>query len=106
MIVITGASGGLGGELAKLYKKDGKTVINVSRNPSEYADKNLIHDLTKGSEIEAAAAEILKINEPLEVLINCAGIYSTDDLADITEEEIKKNMATHVKAPILLTSKL
>lgn len=60
MIVITGASDGLGKELAKLYKKTGKTIINISRRESEYADVNMLHNLREGDEIKAAAEEILK----------------------------------------------
>lgn len=106
MIVITGASDGLGLELAKLYKKDGKTVINVSRRESKYADRNLIHDLREGSEINAVTNEIDAVDEKLEAVINCAGIFSNEPLGQITENEIKKNMATHVKAPMLLVSNL
>jgi short-subunit dehydrogenase len=106
MIVITGASDGLGKELAKLYKKTGKTVVNVSRRESEYADTNLLYNLREGTEIQAAAAEILALTEPLEVVINCAGVFSNEPLGKITEAQIKSIMATNVKAPILLTSYL
>ena len=106
MIVITGASDGLGKEIAKLYKDAGKNVVNVSRTQSDYAQVNILHDLREGSEINAAANEILDIDEPLEILINCAGVYSNQPLGTITEDEIKKTMATNVKAPILLVSYL
>jgi short-subunit dehydrogenase len=106
MIVITGASDGLGKELTKLFKAAGKTVVNVSRRESEYADTNLLHDLREGSEIEKAAKEILELPETLEVLINCAGVYASQPLGTITEDEIKRTMATNVKAPIMLVSGL
>jgi len=106
MIVITGASGGLGQELVKLYKEAGKTVVNVSRRESSLADVNLLHNLREGPEIEAAASDILALNEPLEVLINCAGVYTSQPLGTITEDDIKKTMATNVKAPIMLVSSL
>lgn len=106
MIVITGASDGLGLQLAKLFKAADKTVVNVSRRESQFADVNLLHDLREGDEITAAAREINELNEELEVIINCAGVFSNESLGKITEEEIKKNMATHVKAPILLVSNL
>lgn len=104
MIVITGASDGLGFALAKLYNVAGKTVINVSRRPSKYAHHNLLHDLREGAEIEAAANEILAIEEPLEAIINCAGVMSVQPLGTVTEDEIKRVMATNVKAPIMLVS--
>lgn len=106
MIVITGASDGLGLELAKLYKEAGKTVVNVSRRKCECADINLLHNLREGEEIIAAANEIMEISEPLEILINCAGVFTNEALGKITEDEIKRAMSTNVKAPILLVSNL
>jgi NADP-dependent 3-hydroxy acid dehydrogenase YdfG len=106
MIVITGASDGLGKELAKLYKETGKTVVNVSRRTSSYADVNLLYNLREGSEIQAAASDILALEEPLEALINCAGVFTNQPLGTITEDDIKKTMATNVKAPIMLVSSL
>ncbi len=106
MIVITGASDGLGHEVAKLYKKSGKIVVNVSRRECPEADKNLLHDLREGKEIIAAAKEILAMDEPLEAVINCVGVYTNQSLGEITEDEIKRTMSTNVKAPILLVSNL
>ncbi len=106
MIVITGASDGLGLEVAKLYKQAGKKVVNVSRRKSEAADVQILHDLTKGDEIKAAAEEVLEQGDALEVLINCAGVFTGEPLGSITEDEIKRTMATNVKAPILLVSNL
>jgi short-subunit dehydrogenase len=106
MIVITGASDGLGHELAKLYKSQNKTVVNISRNECPTADHNLLFDLSQGSEIISAAEAVKKIDENLEALINCAGVLSVQKLGEITEAEIKRTMATNVKAPIMLVSSL
>jgi NADP-dependent 3-hydroxy acid dehydrogenase YdfG len=106
MIIITGASDGLGLQLAKLYKEAGKTVVNVSRRKSEFADINIACNLLDGSEIKKAAKEILALNEPLEALINGAGVMSLQPLGKITEDEIKRVMATNVEAAILLVSSL
>ena len=48
----------------------------------------------------------MKLDEPLEAVINCAGVFSNESLGSITEDEIKRSMATNVKAPILLVSSL
>ena len=106
MIVITGASDGLGHQLAKLYKESGKTVVNISRRECEYADVNLLHNLREGSEIEKAAKEVAAIDESLEAIVNCAGVMSIQPLGEITEDEIKRVMSTNVKAAILLVSGL
>lgn len=106
MIVITGGTGALGKELVDLFKKDDKKVINISRHDNPKADHNFLHDLREGEEIIAAARQVDSLAEPLEAVINAAGVYSAVPLGKISEEEIKINMATHVKVPLLLTSTL
>ena len=106
MIVITGASSGIGEELAKLYQKDGKKVVNISRHESKFAEINIVKDLQKGSEIQIAAREVEGINEPVEAIINCVGVYTQQEFAEITEDEIKRLMESNVKAPMLLISEL
>lgn len=106
MIVITGASDGLGKALAKQYKDAGVTVVNVSRTSSEYADHNLLHDLRNDSEIQAAAKEIGAIDETLEAVVHCAGVMSNQPMGQVTGDEIERLLATNVKSQILLTSEL
>lgn len=106
MIIITGASDGLGLQLAKLYKEAGKKVINISRRKSEFASSDIICDLSDESQIKKAANEILKIDEKLEAIINCAGILSIQKLGEISGEEFDRLMSVNVKAAILLVSNL
>ena len=106
MIVITGASDGLGRQVARLYKEAGKTVVNISRTESEYADVNICFSLREGIEIEKAAKQVLEIDEPLEALITCAGVISIQPIKDITEDEVKRMMSTNIKGKVLLISKL
>lgn len=106
MIVITGASSGIGAELAKLYQKNGKKVVNVSRHKCEFADVDILKDLSQGSEIHAAAQSVKDIDEPIEAIINSVGVYSEETFGKMTESEIKRLMATNVKAPMLFISEL
>ncbi len=106
MIVITGASGGLGSEVAKLFKAEGRTVVNISRRECPDADKNLLHDLSKGKEIETAAKEVLAIDEPLEAVINCIGVYSAQTVDEIEEVEFDRTMSANIKASMILIARL
>lgn len=106
MIVITGASDGLGKQLARLYQAAGKKVVNISRNECPYADVNICVSLREGPEIKQAADQVTSIDEPLEALINCAGVLSVQPLDEISEDEIKRLMSTNVKSAILLVSNL
>lgn len=106
MIVITGASDGLGLQLAKQYKEAGRKVVNISRRESKYADVNITLSLREGEQIEKAVAKIAKLDEPIEAIIYCAGVISIQPLGEITEDEVKRLMSTNVKSQILLTSML
>ncbi|MFA5131258.1 MAG: SDR family NAD(P)-dependent oxidoreductase [Patescibacteria group bacterium] len=106
MIIITGASDGLGLQLTKLYKESGKTVVNISRRKSEFASLNLLCDLANESEIKKTVQEILKIDEKIEALINCAAVMSVQKLGEITGAEFDRLMSVNVKAAILLVSNL
>lgn len=106
MIVITGASDGLGLQLARVFKEAGKQVINVSRTDSEYADVNLLTDLRDTRAIENTAQKINQMDEPLEVLINCAGVMTLEKVESISASEIQRVFDINIEAPILLTSQL
>lgn len=106
MIVITGASDGLGLAVAKLYKEEGKTVVNISRQGSEAADVNICLSLAEGGSVKEAAKRVMEIEEPLEALIQCAGVVSVQPLAEVTEEEIDRTFDINVKAQILFVSQL
>ncbi len=106
MIVITGASDGLGLELAKIYKQTGKKVINISRKSSEYADESILTDLTSETEIRKATETILAMDEHIEALINCAGVLAIEPLNSISSEKLHEVLAVNVEAAILLVSNL
>jgi NADP-dependent 3-hydroxy acid dehydrogenase YdfG len=106
MIVITGASDGLGLQLAKVFQDSGKNVVNISRRPSEYADMNITTDLLDAAAIKVAADKILETDEVIEVLINCAGVLSIEKLDAISPNELDRIFGVNVKAPMLLISAL
>jgi len=105
MILITGASDGLGKEVARQYKSEGKTVINLSR--TENADVDTISvDLTDPDSIRTAAMAVLGYAEPIEVLINCAGVLSLEPLNAIRPEEIARVFGVNIIGAMQLTSLL
>lgn len=106
MIIITGASDGLGLELARTYKNAGKRVINISRRESSFADINLITDLLIESQIDKTVQDILGMDDPIEVLVNCAGVMSLEPLNNITASEIDRTFGVNTRAAMLLVSRL
>lgn len=105
MIVITGASDGLGKELAKFYKEGGKKIVSISRHESATADVSIIADLRELDKLNQVVEKLPK-DEPIEVLVNCAGVLSINELNAIKTNELQDVMAVNVEAPIKLVSLL
>lgn len=106
MIVITGASSGLGEEIAKLYYGGDQKIVNISRRDSSFADINVKCDLTNDEDIESAVETLANINEPIAALINCAGMFKGNGIESINKANIEEVFSTNTSAMMLLTSKL
>ena len=96
----------MGQQIAKHYSALGKRVINVSRRDSDGVDKNILADLTNEESIASAVKAILRIDEPIEALINCAGVMSLEPLNKVTGNEIDRVFGVNIKGAILLVSGL
>lgn len=107
MYVITGASDGLGLALAKLLVTKGEKVVSLSRSKPDVAGvDHILCDLTNEGSINTAADALLAIPDKLTALINCAGVYNSQPLAELTGQEMARAYTTNAIGPILLTARL
>jgi 3-oxoacyl-[acyl-carrier protein] reductase len=117
LIVITGASKGIGFELVKQLAADPKNlVIAVSRNTGTLAklvkEKNthsvlpLKADITNSLQRKKIHQVIRSLNLPLNVLINNAGEIVNKPFEKISEKEIRSVYTTNVFAPFSLIQTL
>ncbi|MGL4270631.1 MAG: SDR family oxidoreductase [Plesiomonas sp.] len=115
-ILLTGASGGIGSELAKQLATQQNTLILLGRdlNALEKLRRNLINpeqhhclslDLTDQQQILAlpSAAEL---QEGIDILINNAGTNHFAWLEDQTPHQINAQLQLNLSAPIFLTRTL
>lgn len=117
--VVTGASTGIGREIAVLFAKMGAKVALVGRNkPKLEETKKLagnaeifIADLRK--EAASVAHTILENCGKVDMIVNVAGVWHNEDKAyygpriwETGEEEIKEIMDVGIIAPMLLTKTL
>jgi retinol dehydrogenase 13 len=90
LVVITGATSGIGYFTAKKYASKGANLLCINRNEKKSEALRLeienefgvrcdykIADLSNLKEIHHVAEELLKIKTPIDVLIHNAGIYLT-----------------------------
>lgn len=115
IILLTGATGGIGQAIAHRLASEGAVLILVGRSTKTL--NRLAHELdlqrTKGFVLEAdisthAGREkirtaLIALAHPLDVLINCAGISLFGLLPDNEPEAIETLINTNVTATILLT---
>lgn len=106
MIVITGASDGLGREIAKLYHEQSEVVVSVSRRKCDYADYNIIVDLSKEEGVREAVQKIEMIRQPIDALILNAGVLTLESLGRVTWSEIDRVMRINSHSPIFFISLL
>ncbi len=110
--VITGASSGLGSELARRYAPHVDVLHLVGRDTS--AMNELRKELTTTGQCDiridnvdladpTATADYAAQIECTEALINCAGFSVVGEIADVSLEWFRKNMAVNFFAPVVLT---
>lgn len=113
-VVITGANRGIGLELAKHYRELDYTVIGICRETSEELDEladMVISDIDVRSEDAIAmVAEVLAstlissdTGQKIDILINNAGVFLNETLAEMDFDSIQTQMDINAIAPLRVT---
>jgi 3-oxoacyl-[acyl-carrier protein] reductase len=118
IVVVAGASGGIGRELSLELAKNGSLVLLIGRRkPVLAALKKKIHDsggkarvfvvdLTDLKSVDQLAVKIKEEFGVVDILVNAAGIGIYKKFEDLDFESWKKSFAVNVDATFLLTQKL
>ena len=115
--LITGATGGLGKEIAKEFAKNGCNLfltgrnnekLNKLKNELENSENNIKigfeqADLSNISEIQKLIVQTKKIFSNIDVLVNCAGIFPVKMLSESTIDDFEKCISVNVKAAFILS---
>jgi NADP-dependent 3-hydroxy acid dehydrogenase YdfG len=107
IVVITGASAGIGAALAEVVAQRGGHPVLVARNRTALdgvaarcagrADV-LVADVTRRAEIEAVVAETLEKRGRIDVWVNNAGRGISRLVSEITDEDFDEMMTVNVKS--------
>lgn len=103
IILVTGASSGLGKALAEYLHDKGYRVYGTSRRPQPAAPfPMLVLDVTDAASVEAAVAELLSREGRIDALINNAGIGLAGPLEHLQMNNVKAVFDTNVFGAIRL----
>lgn len=119
VVVVTGASAGIGKAAAEQFARTGWHVIGTGRNPEHSAEAEkdigsvasagarvdfLRGDFCEMSDVKRIAGEIAELTPRIHVLINNAG--GVRDARYVSSEGLEATMAANHFAPFLLTREL
>lgn len=103
VVLITGASSGIGKSIGEFLHHKGFVVYGTSRNPQTVLNSIfplVALDVRNAESIQAAVAKVIAISGRIDVVINNAGVGITGPLEEIPTSEIKNNFETNFFGPI------
>jgi len=110
VVVVTGASSGLGREVARQLAEEGAKVFALARNISE---TDLPDSVTKIAlnvrdlqSIDEAFAEIDAQTKRIDILVNCAGRGLVKNLEDTSRDEIMDVFGVNLKGNIYIAQEV
>nr|XP_014098097.2 uncharacterized oxidoreductase TM_0325 [Bactrocera oleae] len=115
VVIVTGASSGIGATTAEAFAKQGSKVVLVGRNePNLKAAESVCKAANNKAELLAIVADVTVDAEriinstidrfgQLDVLVNNAGIFEVGNILDIDVEQFDRIFNTNLRAVFLLT---
>jgi len=111
--LVTGASSGIGAEIARVFADAGATMIVTGRSGArlsaiaeETAAEAIEADLSTVDGCEELAREALALHSPIDILVNSAGVALVGPVLDCSNEDWDITMAVNLRAPFLLARAL
>ena len=108
VVLVTGATGGIGGAIAKQMKSAGATVVVTGRNNeklnSEFDDNfiKIAADLSTDGSAEKLIADTIERAGHIDILINNAGITADTLMMRMTDEQFDNVINTNLRATFKL----
>jgi NAD(P)-dependent dehydrogenase (short-subunit alcohol dehydrogenase family) len=110
IVAVTGAAGGIGRELCRLFGAEGATIAAIDRNEavngfaaelkaSGVKAEAAVADVEDAASVEAAFAALIASLGRIDVLVNNAGGARAEDLAETTPENFVADVDLNLNGP-------
>lgn len=112
VIVITGASSGMGKDFAHSLLKEGHTVYGLARRVDKMQDieqkggKAIAMDITDESQIESAVNQIIDTEGKIDVLINNAGYATYGPVEEVPIDAARRQFEVNIFGLASITQKV
>jgi 3-oxoacyl-[acyl-carrier protein] reductase len=114
MIIVTGASRGLGQAITERLIENGEDVIGLARNTNGLNINAIECDVSDYASVRNASKEVKRMKKPVKAFINAAGVASMNMAVTTDESTVQKLIQTNLVgtiyccqlfAPIMLRQK-
>lgn len=117
-VLLTGASKGIGATTAEVLADAGADLILSGRDESQLLDTAkmveskhrtahiLPADLTSAEAARDLGKRALEIFDPIDILVNCAGVALVAPFEDLTQDMWDRTLAVNLTAPFALTQEI
>src|SRR5215203_2264005 len=117
VVIVTGASSGIGRATALLFAKNGSTVIAVGRNEKELSAlrddaqhkkgqlKVHLADIREHSQVERLVNDTVQSYGQIDVLVNSAGIILNGTIENTTLDDWDKMMDINLRSRFFMTQR-
>lgn len=100
MIIVTGASRGLGQAITERLLESGEDVIGIARNTSGLKINAIECDVSDYASVKNASKEVKRMKKPVKAFINAAGVASMNMALTTDESTIQKLIQTNLVGTI------
>lgn len=108
--LVTGASSGLGADVARLFAECGATVFGIARDTTRMAEvfesvpRGVFAptDITDPQACHEAVAQCVGRFGRLDILVNAAGFHQMRHTADVTDDDWAYDLAANLNGPFYL----
>lgn len=104
--IVTGANGGIGKAICKVFIDNGASVIGLIHNNKRDLDKRITYfpvDIKDASACEIVFGKIVEMTERIDILVNCAGITRDAMTGKMNEEHWDEVIDVNLKGAWNLT---
>ena len=100
MIVVTGASKGLGKAIVERLTERGEEVLGIARTVDANSGAALVCDVSDYSSVKTAAKVLKRMNKPISVVINAAGVASMNMAVTTDASTVQRLIQTNLVGTI------